>query len=139
MYSSLYCLRLLSYSSLGVPMILNISYIYEISFYPSKSGLPIANSAKIHPTDHMSTGVAYVDCKSTSGARYHNVTTWGKIAKVLNNYLSHTNMLLCAIFHTKFEKRDFQKLCNAQSTRCCDLQTAEKRATRTVFIRNPPT
>ena len=32
-------------------------------------------SAKIQPTLHMSTGVAYVDCKRTSGARYQSVTT----------------------------------------------------------------
>lgn len=32
-------------------------------------------SAKIQPTLHMSTGVAYVDCRRTSGARYQSVTT----------------------------------------------------------------
>ena len=37
-------------------------------------------SAKMHPMLHMSTAVAYVDWRSTSGARYHNVTT-------LNGYI----------------------------------------------------
>lgn len=32
-------------------------------------------SAKIQPTLHKSTGVAYVDCRRTSGARYQSVTT----------------------------------------------------------------
>merc|ERR1719446_1864304 len=44
---------------------------------PGKSGFRPSNSAKMQPTDHMSTAFVYVSDESTiSGARYHRVTTY---------------------------------------------------------------
>ena len=43
---------------------------------PGKSGRPADISPKMQPTLHKSTGVEYLrEPISTSGARYHNVTT----------------------------------------------------------------
>ena len=36
-------------------------------------------SVKVQPTFHMSTGVAYIDFKETSGAEYQSVTTIGVV------------------------------------------------------------
>mmetsp|Transcript_8302 Transcript_8302/g.10510 ORF Transcript_8302/g.10510 Transcript_8302/m.10510 type:complete len:201 (+) Transcript_8302:552-1154(+) len=38
---------------------------------PGKQGLPVNNSARIHPRLHMSTSVPYPRPSMTSGARYH--------------------------------------------------------------------
>ena len=50
----------------------------SISDLPGKSGFFMRNSAKMQPTDHMSMGVLYsLAPSSSSGARYHSVTTIG--------------------------------------------------------------
>lgn len=55
---------------------LKILKISSISESPGKSGLRVHISAKIHPTDHMSTPVEYWRPPSRiSGARYQSVTT----------------------------------------------------------------
>jgi hypothetical protein len=78
--------------SLGVPRILlqgqskcvervmfayrKILKISSISESPGNSGLRVHISAKMHPTDHMSTPVEYCRPPSKiSGERYHSVTT----------------------------------------------------------------
>jgi len=50
--------------------------ISSISESPGKRGLRVHISAKMQPTDHMSTPVEYCrPPRRISGARYHNVTT----------------------------------------------------------------
>ena len=44
-------------ASLGVPRMRNILNSSSISESPGKSGVVMAISAKMHPTDHMSTAV----------------------------------------------------------------------------------
>jgi hypothetical protein len=44
-------------SSLGAPSTLNIRRIWSISPSPGNSGSPVSISAKMQPTDHMSTAV----------------------------------------------------------------------------------
>mmetsp|Transcript_25123 Transcript_25123/g.82338 ORF Transcript_25123/g.82338 Transcript_25123/m.82338 type:complete len:90 (-) Transcript_25123:550-819(-) len=52
-------------------------FSWSDSDVPANRGFDVAISAKIHPTDQMSTGVEYVrDPINTSGARYHKVTTY---------------------------------------------------------------
>jgi len=52
---------------------------WSASEVPANSGRPLAISAKMHPTDQMSTGVEYLRLPiRTSGARYHRVTTFSK-------------------------------------------------------------
>jgi hypothetical protein len=55
---------------------LKILKISSISESPGKRGFRVHISAKMAPTDHMSTPVEYcLPPKRISGARYHNVTT----------------------------------------------------------------
>lgn len=51
--------------SLGVPRVLNILFNWSTSDLPVNRGSIAKNSAKIQPTDHMSTGVEY-SCKRFS-------------------------------------------------------------------------
>lgn len=51
--------------SLGVPRVLNILFNWSTSDLPVKRGSIDKNSAKIQPTDHMSTGVEY-SCNNLS-------------------------------------------------------------------------
>lgn len=63
-------------SAEGVPKILKIFCNWLASVSPGNRGFPFTISAKIHPTDQMSTGVEYLRLPiSTSGALYHSVTT----------------------------------------------------------------
>lgn len=44
---------------------------------PGKRGVLPINSAKMHPTDHISTPLVYSEAlRMTSGERYHRVTTY---------------------------------------------------------------
>ncbi len=57
--------------SLGVPSKEKILCSCSISAFPGKSGLRVSSSAKMHPTDHMSTAVEYcLAPSSSSGGRY---------------------------------------------------------------------
>lgn len=51
-------------------------FSWSISDFPGNSAAIDKNSAKIHPTDHMSIGIEYsLQQSNSSGARYHKVTT----------------------------------------------------------------
>ena len=56
----------------------NNPHLLIISVYvPGNTGVLASNSAKMQPTDHMSTAFVYSDAfNMTSGARYHLVTTY---------------------------------------------------------------
>jgi hypothetical protein len=55
---------------------LKILKISSISESPGKSGFRVHISAKMAPTDHISTPVEYCrPPRRISGARYHSVTT----------------------------------------------------------------
>jgi len=55
---------------------LNILKISSISESPGNRGFRVHISAKMQPTDHMSTPVEYCrPPRRISGARYHSVTT----------------------------------------------------------------
>jgi len=57
---------------------LNILFSSSISDLPGKSGFLVRNSAKMHPTDHISIGQLYsLVPSSNSGDRYQRVTTIG--------------------------------------------------------------
>ena len=63
-------------SSTGVPSTLKMRESWSWSDVPGKSGRPEAISPKMQPQLHRSTGVEYLrEPISTSGARYHSVTT----------------------------------------------------------------
>jgi hypothetical protein len=63
-------------STLWVVTYRKILKISSISESPGKSGLRVHISAKMQPTDHMSTPVEYWrPPRRISGARYHKVTT----------------------------------------------------------------
>src|SRR5580692_12459134 len=56
--------------------------ISSISESPGKSGFRVHISAKMQPTDHISTPVEYCRPPSKiSGARYHSVTTYYVLTK----------------------------------------------------------
>lgn len=58
---------------------LNILNSWSISESPWNSGFFVTISAKMQPTLHMSTGQEQrCEPRRTSGARYHNVTTFGE-------------------------------------------------------------
>mmetsp|Transcript_16085 Transcript_16085/g.42240 ORF Transcript_16085/g.42240 Transcript_16085/m.42240 type:complete len:244 (+) Transcript_16085:238-969(+) len=62
--------------SSGVPMTLKMSCSCSTSVLPGKRGLPRISSARMHPADHMSTGVPYLRMPiSSSGGRYQRVIT----------------------------------------------------------------
>jgi hypothetical protein len=55
----------------------SIFYIWLRVEFPGKVDLPLINSPKIHPTDHISTAFEYfVDPRSIYGALYHLVATY---------------------------------------------------------------
>ena len=57
-------------------MMSKINFSCSSSLVPGNKGLPVIISARMHPHDHISMDVEYVlEPISTSGARYHNVTT----------------------------------------------------------------
>jgi hypothetical protein len=74
--------------SLGVPSVLKIRKISSISESPAsqslllseipgKRGVRLDISAKMQPTDHISTAVEYWrEPRRTSGGRYHKVTIY---------------------------------------------------------------
>jgi hypothetical protein len=50
---------------------------WSVAELPANSGRPVTISAKMQPADHRSIGVLYLRLPiSTSGARYHSVTTY---------------------------------------------------------------
>ena len=78
------CLRQqrLSESSPNNPHLLIISV-----YVPGNTGVLASNSAKMQPTDHMSTAFVYSDAfNMTSGARYHLVTTYSVRVVVVSSY-----------------------------------------------------
>lgn len=77
--------------------------ISSISESPGKSGLRVHISAKIAPTDHISTPVEYWrPPKRISGERYHNVTTWSQISNATKNGILDAYLVgVCAEGDTK--------------------------------------
>lgn len=74
----------------------NILKISSISESPGKMGLRVHISAKIHPTDHMSTPVEYCrPPRRISGARYHSVTTYVLISYNLRVFKSNWRSTSC--------------------------------------------
>lgn len=74
----------------------NILKISSISESPGKMGLRVHISAKIHPTDHMSTPVEYCrPPRRISGARYHSVTTYVLISYNLREFKSNWRSTSC--------------------------------------------
>ena len=66
----------------GVPRRSTISSNWPSSERPGKSGRCPKSSPSIQPAAHMSTDVVWVRaCNSSSGARYHRVTTRGVIGR----------------------------------------------------------
>lgn len=64
------------FSSDGNPRILKISSSCINSEVPGKRGALVNNSAKKHPTDHISMEVVYsLEPNKSSGALYQSVTT----------------------------------------------------------------
>jgi len=69
-------------ASEGVPKRSTISSNWPSSERPGKSGRCPKSSPSIQPAAHMSTDVVWVRaCSSSSGARYHRVTTRGVIGR----------------------------------------------------------
>merc|ERR1719446_1227282 len=69
-------------ASVGVPNFWKILKAVSISESPAKSGAPVAISARMHPTPHMSTGMLYsFEPSSISSGLYQTVITscvyWG--------------------------------------------------------------
>lgn len=61
----------------GLPISSKILSIWFKVEFPGNVDLPIINSPKMHPTDHISTALEYlVDPSKIYGARYHLVATY---------------------------------------------------------------
>jgi hypothetical protein len=78
--------------------------ISSISESPGNSGLRVHISAKMQPTDHMSTPVEYCRPPSRiSGERYHSVTTWDTSVNVWPKHASFTvpRGYMCAEGHQR--------------------------------------
>ena len=55
----------------------HLVFFAKIKFLPGKRGALANSSAKMHPTDQISTAFVYSEAfKITSGALYHLVTTY---------------------------------------------------------------
>lgn len=86
--------------SVGVPNILNILKIWSISVSPLKKGYFVTISTKIQPIDQISIGVEYSsDPKRTSGALYHNVTTYAVYGLIgMENILAKPKSPILAVY-----------------------------------------
>jgi hypothetical protein len=64
-------------SELGVPSTEMILWTWSRKSSPGKSGCRPNSSARMHPTDQISTALVYsLALRMTSGARYQRVTTY---------------------------------------------------------------
>merc|ERR1719335_504301 len=70
---------------------------------PGKRGLRPSSSAKMQPTDHMSTAFVYVSLESTiSGARYQRVTTYSVRKSRQSEGLTPRDSPKSVIFRSQF-------------------------------------
>jgi hypothetical protein len=70
-------------SSVGLPIALHVFFSWSKSDSPARNGTRSISSAKMQPTDHMSTVDEYARApKSSSGGLYHRVMTWQVILPV---------------------------------------------------------